>query len=237
MKTITTPITSYFADTDPTAGMPSLLLKRVTMNDGHRDFIMRGQVSFWDIDRHGVLAASLRLGDKSGLVSIPADSAQAFLAISSDWAGPDIELGPQISDIERDRLAALSRAVDSFPGSFSDDVKFLLQLASKYGEANSRLTERHFQDVAYRPEIASGVSVKLTEEADWEMLARWSGGIIQTRHSPDSEWSEIVIPGIGVAQEGSWLHMDAEGVITIHQDVFWPVAGEALAATLGASAG
>ncbi|BDZ52853.1 hypothetical protein GCM10025867_50940 (plasmid) [Frondihabitans sucicola] len=232
MQTLTTPITSYYADLDPTLGMPSLLLKRVTTGDGHRDFIMRGQVSFWDLDRNGILAASLRLGEKSGLVTIPKDSADAFLAVSSDWVGPDIELGPQISDAERDRFAALGRAVDSFPAEFSEDVKFLLQLAAKYAEANTRLTERHFQDVAYRPEIASGVAVKLTEEADWDMLARWSGGVIQTRHLPESECAEIVIPGVGVAREGTWLHMDTEGVVTIHEGVFWPVAGESLAETL-----
>ena len=227
-----TPITQYFADIDPRDGVPSLLLKRVTTNEGCRDFIMSGQVSFWDHDRHGILAASLRLSDQAGLIEISSDSADAFLSLSSDWIGSEIELGPQISDAERDRFAAIGRAVDSFPAEFSEDVKFLLQLAAKYAEANTRLTERHFQDVAYRPEIASGVSVKLTEEADWDMLARWSGGVIQTRHLPESECTEIVIPGVGVAREGTWLHMDTEGVVTIHEGVFWPVVGESLAETL-----
>lgn len=69
--------------------------------------------------------------------------------------------------------------------------------------------EQHQLDLAlhqaYRPEVVAEVAVHLSDETDWEPIAKWCGGTISSRQDPSGEYtSTMSIPGVGDAWEGSW---------------------------------
>ncbi|WP_372595533.1 hypothetical protein [Actinotalea sp.] len=59
---------------------------------------------------------------------------------------------------------------------------------------------------AYRPEVVAEIAVPLGEDADWERIAKWCGGTIESSADMSGEWSSAIrIPGVGDAWEGSWI--------------------------------
>lgn len=61
---------------------------------------------------------------------------------------------------------------------------------------------------AYRPEVVAEVAVELTEDADWERIAAWCGGTVDS--GPDGtdsgEWTSwLTIPDVGVAARNQWI--------------------------------
>ena len=58
-------------------------------------------------------------------------------------------------------------------------------------------------------------AVQLTDDANWETLAAWSGGRLRSRECavPGEYETELVMPGGAVAVEGDWLVMTPAGLV------------------------
>lgn len=83
---------------------------------------------------------------------------------------------------------------------------------------------------AFRPEVVAEVAVELTEEADWDEVATWCGGGIQTFQDPSGEYtSYIIIPGSrtesGRAEwvpQGMWITLDHDGKFRVRHTIGQP---------------
>lgn len=78
---------------------------------------------------------------------------------------------------------------------------------------------------AYRPEITSAVSVHLGEESDWEAIAKWCGGTIDS--GPDGtdsgEWdSWIALPNGDITSTGMWITKEFDGQFRARVEVAEP---------------
>lgn len=78
---------------------------------------------------------------------------------------------------------------------------------------------------AYRPEVVSEVAVFLGEDSDWNGVARWCGGTVNS--GPDGtdsgEWTSwIEVPGVGTAPEGTWLVKRLDGTFDVRVEVGAP---------------
>ncbi|WP_293785012.1 hypothetical protein [uncultured Aeromicrobium sp.] len=78
---------------------------------------------------------------------------------------------------------------------------------------------------AYRPEVVAEVAVYLGDDADWDGIARWCGGDIETgRDISDEYYSWIVIPGFGQVHQGQWLMKHHDGSWSVRTEVEGPSA-------------
>lgn len=78
---------------------------------------------------------------------------------------------------------------------------------------------------AYRPEITSEVSVPLGEDSDWDAIARWCGGTIDS--GPDGtdsgEWTSwITLPNGDLASEGMWITKEIDGQFRTRVEIAEP---------------
>lgn len=59
---------------------------------------------------------------------------------------------------------------------------------------------------AFRPEVVAEVAVPVCDEMDWQAVADWCGGTIDSVQDPSGEYtSSIAIPGVGEAYQGMWI--------------------------------
>ena len=76
---------------------------------------------------------------------------------------------------------------------------------------------------AYRPEVVAEVAVYLGDDADWDGIAAWCGGDIETgRDVNDEYYSWIVIPGFGPVHQGQWLVKHHDGSWSVRAEVEAP---------------
>lgn len=78
---------------------------------------------------------------------------------------------------------------------------------------------------AYRPEVVAEVSVPLGEESDWEQIAKWCGGTIDS--GPDGtdsgEWTSwITLPSGEEAVSGMWITKGLDGTFRARHEVAEP---------------
>lgn len=66
--------------------------------------------------------------------------------------------------------------------------------------------------LAYRPEVVAEVAVHLGSHEDWEEIARWCGGRIESSQDPSGEYnSVIVLPNGEAGGEWAWLMLGHDG--------------------------
>lgn len=78
---------------------------------------------------------------------------------------------------------------------------------------------------AYRPEITSAVAVPLSDDSDWEAIAKWCSGTIQS--APDGtdsgEWSSwIELENGQCASSDTWIVKNLDGSFNVGQGVEEP---------------
>ena len=78
---------------------------------------------------------------------------------------------------------------------------------------------------AFRPEVVAEVAVLVCDEMDWQAVATWCGGTIDSTQGPSGEYtSTIDIPGVGSACEGMWIVQRHDGTFAIRATLEGPSA-------------
>lgn len=131
-------------------------------------------------------------------------------------------------------LTVLHRPDAPQPGTTGDDMV-------TRAEAERMVAEQSEMDLAmhkaYRPEVVAEVAVHLSEETDWDAVAKWCGGTIRTGQEPSGEYvSDMHIPGVGTAWQGAWIVQRHDRTFAIRAEVEGPSA-ESVAALAAARAG
>lgn len=117
---------------------------------------------------------------------------------------------------------------DFLPDGAAEDVREVRRQAALAAiqRVRDETAEMHLAlHRGFRPEVVSEVSVPLSEEADWEAIAKWCGGTIHS--GPDGtdsgEWgSSIELPNGDVAANGMWISKGLDGAFTARTAVQEP---------------
>lgn len=76
---------------------------------------------------------------------------------------------------------------------------------------------------AFRPEVVAEIAVHLGSHENWDTIAQWCGGRIETTRDPSGEYSSYIrLPDGQTAFERSWLTLDHAGHFRVREVVEGP---------------
>lgn len=112
------------------------------------------------------------------------------------WIGPGRGSGEVDEEAIRLRQRDVNHYLKTLPGRTEKEIR------------DDQRAEDLALHLAFRPEVVAEVAVHLSEESDWEAIAKWCGGIVNS--GPDGtdsgEWvGWIVLPDKTHVFSGMWI--------------------------------
>jgi hypothetical protein len=105
----------------------------------------------------------------------------------------------------------------------------VLSLLDEIDGLRAQLEVQRHMHAAFRPEVVAEIAVQLSDDADWEEIARWCGGRIDGETLPSGDYASRMVVGGETAVEGMWVTLGHDGVFRVRHTIDGPEAADALA--------
>jgi len=223
----------YFALATPETPAKVTAIFRAANPDGSRSSIIRPS-SYWEPDRDGLLEALLRAQAETGDTVLREVPFSDMRAIEDGWSSaeaashsPHARRHGALADTPYPGASpAVSAALDADVAPSRAHLAQLVATETYLRGANAALVEELDMAEAHQPEVAAAIAVNLSDDSDWDAVARWCGGTVSNTEGPDGETvSHVSIPGAGDAWNGSWIVQDLTGTFSVCTGIDGPTPG------------